>query len=89
MKSKVTPDFRKLLRALPNDVRRQARIAYRQFKRNPYHASLQFKLVDKRHSLYSVRIGLRYRALGLRDENDLIIWIWIGSHTDYDKLLGR
>jgi hypothetical protein len=34
----------------------------------------------------SVRISRGYRALGLRD-GDLVTWFWIGSHTDYDKLL--
>ncbi len=83
MKSKVTPEFRKLLRALPNDVRKQARDAYRLFKRDPYHPSLQFKrIIDQ---LYSVRVGIKYRALGLRVGDDLIIWGWIGSHADYDK----
>jgi hypothetical protein len=29
-----------------------------------------------------------YRALGVR-EGDEIIWFWIGSHADYDRLLSR
>jgi hypothetical protein len=27
-----------------------------------------------------------YRALGVR-RDDTIVWFWIGSHADYDKLL--
>jgi mRNA-degrading endonuclease RelE of RelBE toxin-antitoxin system len=88
MRSKRTQQFRKLLRSLPDDIRRQAYVAYRQFKRDPYHASLQFKRVSQRKPLYSVRIGISYRALGLREEDDLIVWLWIGSHADYDKLIG-
>jgi hypothetical protein len=34
----------------------------------------------------SVRVGLAYRALGVRDTEE-IIWFWIGSHADYDQLL--
>jgi mRNA-degrading endonuclease RelE of RelBE toxin-antitoxin system len=86
MKSKVTPEFRKLLRALPDDIRKQARAAYRLFRLDPYHPSLQFKRIGQRNNLYSVRIGLKYRALGLRVD-DLIIWDWIGSHGEYDKRL--
>jgi hypothetical protein len=89
MKSKTTRRFRDLLRGLPTDVKRQAYSAYRQFKHDPYHASLQFKRVSQRQQLYSVRIGISYRALGLREEADLIVWIWIGSHADYDKLLSH
>jgi len=31
-------------------------------------------------------IGRGYRALGVRN-NDCIVWLWIGSHEEYDKLL--
>lgn len=89
MKSKRTKQFRDLLHRLPDDIKRQAYSAYRLFKREPHHPSLQFKRVSQRKPLYSVRIGISYRALGLREEDDLIVWIWIGSHADYDKLLSR
>lgn len=89
MRSKRTKQFRDLLRALPDDVKRQAYSAYRIFKRDPHHPSLQFKRVSQRKPLYSVRIGISYRALGLREAEDLIVWLWIGSHADYDKLLSR
>jgi hypothetical protein len=36
----------------------------------------------------SVRVGLHYRALAVEHEPDLA-WFWIGSHADYDQLLGR
>jgi hypothetical protein len=88
MKSKRTPQFKKLLAALPKPSRQQAYAAYRLFKHDPFHPSLQFKRVSQQRPLYSVRIGISYRALGLRQEDDLIIWIWIGSHADYDKLVG-
>jgi hypothetical protein len=89
MKSKRTKRFRDLLRALPSDAIKQAYAAYRLFKRDPFHPSLQFKRVSKQKPLYSVRIGISYRALGLREADDVIVWIWIGPHADYDKLLSR
>jgi hypothetical protein len=89
MKSKTTMGFRKLLRALPKDVRQQARAAYRQFKQDPYHPGLQFKPINQRKSRYSVRIGLHYRALGIRASEDLIVWDWIGPHAEYDNLLRK
>ena len=87
MRSKRTRKFRQLLEALPEDVRRQAYAAYRQFRHDPYHPSLQFKRVSQKRPLYSVRIGISYWAPGLREEEDIIVWFWIGSHADYDKLL--
>lgn len=40
--------------------------------------------------IYSVRIGINHRALGVyRKETDTIIWYWMGSHADYDQLVGN
>ena len=89
MKSYRSRRFRELFRLLPKEVQQQAYAAYRQFQRDPFHHSLQFKRVSHREPLYSVRVGLGYRALGLRDEEDDVVWIWIGPHAEYDKLLSR
>jgi hypothetical protein len=32
------------------------------------------------------RIGLHWRALGVRSD-DTMIWYWIGSQAEYDRLL--
>ena len=89
MQSHRTKNFRALYKQLPDEIRRQAREAYRLFKNDPYHPSLQFKRVSRQKPIYSVRIGLSYRALGIREADDVIIWFWIGSHADYDQLLSR
>jgi hypothetical protein len=44
---------------------------------------LHFKRIGR---FWSARVGLGYRALGLDAEGD-VVWFWIGSHADYDKLL--
>lgn len=88
MKSFTTERFRKLYRELPEPIRRQAREAYRHFSADPYHPGLQFKKVHPSKPIYSARVNLDYRVLGTLD-NDEIVWFWIGSHTDYDKLLAR
>jgi hypothetical protein len=67
-------------------VQRQARSAYRLFQENPSHPSLRFKQVHPTEPIFSVRINRNYRALGIR-EDDQIIWLWIGSHSNYDKLI--
>jgi mRNA-degrading endonuclease RelE of RelBE toxin-antitoxin system len=86
MKSVTTEKFRRAFRALPPDVRKQARSAYRRFRDDPFHNSLNFKRVSRRSPIYSARVNLDYRVLGIRDE-DTIAWFWIGTHSDYDKLL--
>ena len=74
-----------MFRKLPEDAQRQAYVAYRLFKQDPYHASLQFKRITG--TLYSARVGINYRVLGERSQDDLVVWGWTGSHADYDKLL--
>jgi mRNA-degrading endonuclease RelE of RelBE toxin-antitoxin system len=88
MKSNVTKDFRKHLNQLPASVRNQANNAYALWQEDPSHRSLQFKRVSQRQPIYSARIGLNYRALGLLEDNE-IYWFWIGPHGEYDELLKR
>jgi plasmid maintenance system killer protein len=71
---------------LPMDVQSQARDTYKLFQENPHHPSLRFKKVHNTKPIYSVRINVNYRAVGVLD-GDVIIWFWIGSHAEYDKLL--
>ena len=68
---------------LPEHVRSLADKSYALLKENPRHPSLNFKKIDR---FWSVRIGIRYRALGL-DVEDGILWFWIGSHAEYDALI--
>ena len=88
MKSHVTSAFRHLFQDLPAEVQRHAREAYRLWKENPGHPCVQFKRVHPRQPIYSVRIGMDWRAVGLR-QGDTVIWFWIGSHAQYDGLLKR
>jgi hypothetical protein len=53
-------------------------------KTDPRHPSIQLKQVRE---YWSARVGLHYRAVGITVENG-ISWFWIGSHAEYDKLVG-
>lgn len=86
MRSRTTERFRKAFAGLPADVQRQARSAYRQFARDPARPSLRFKQIHPTRPIYSARVGLGYRALAARDGED-VVWFWIGSHADYDRLI--
>lgn len=87
MKSRTTPKFRELLRALPESVRDDAIKAYRQWLVDPAHPSLHFKQVKPtRPPVYSARINLNYRAIGILKEGG-VTWVWIGNHDEYERLL--
>jgi hypothetical protein len=88
VRSSVTKEFRKRLEQLPSEVQEQAARKYALWRLDPNHPSLQFKELSSSQSIFSVRIGIGYRALGLRI-GDQIDWFWIGSHAEYDALLKR
>jgi hypothetical protein len=88
MKSQAGPRFWQLFQDLPEEVQRLAVKSYRLWQANPNHPSLRYRRLEGRESLMTVRIGDHYRALGLR-EPGVIVWIWIGPHAEYDRLLNR
>ena len=88
MISRTSSHFRDDLKRLPSEVRRQARQAYRLFSFDPYHPSLRFKKLPPHDDIWSARINASYRAVGRR-EGDTIVWFFIGSHADYDRLLSQ
>ena len=59
---------------------------FAQLKADPSHPSLQFKPVGHGR-FHSVHVGLYYRALGLPVAGG-VHWFWIGTHGEYDKLVG-
>ena len=81
---RTTPQFRRNFERLPASVQRTARRNFRLLTENPRHPSLRFGKVGK---FWSARVGLAYRALAVED-GDGFIWVWIGPHADYDRILG-
>jgi len=86
MKSRTTRKFWRLFERLPNEIQDHASQAYVRFRNDPYYPSLNLKLVSTKEPIYSVRIGIHYRAVGLL-EGDTMTWFWIGIHDDYERLL--
>ena len=88
MTSRTTDGFWKCYKELPEEIRREARKAYKNFKKNPYYPGLHFKRIHSTRPIFSLRITKDYRAVGIEQDNQ-IIWFWIGSHGDYDILLKK
>lgn len=68
---------------LPDEVRALADKSYALLKDDPRHPSLHFKKIGR---FWSVRVGLRHRALAIEHLDDLV-WFWIGDHATYDRLI--
>jgi hypothetical protein len=80
---RTTSRFWRCFYALPEKVQALARKNYDLLRQEPRHPSLRLKKVA---GLWSVRVGRDHRALASEDENGFI-WVWIGTHDEYDRLL--
>jgi len=87
MKSELTDEFIEYFADLPERVQKTARKNYKLWKQNPSHPSLEFKKLNTEQPTYSVRAGIGWRAVGVMKDSETIVWFWIGSHSNYDKLL--
>lgn len=74
MKSSRTRDFRKLFGKLPQHIKETAQKNYELWKENPFYSSLEFKEVKPKENIWSVRVGIGWRALGVMktDEEKII-----------------
>ncbi len=86
MKHFALPRFWRHYHQLPKDIQRLADKNFKLLKADPRYPSLHFKKVGNEKQLWSVRVGLHYRALG-RDKPEGVVWFWIGTHEEYDRLL--
>ena len=84
MNHHASPDFWACYRALPAFIQELADRAFALLKADPRHPSLHFKKVSE---YWSVRVGLHHRAIG-EEAPDGVLWFWIGTHAEYDKLIG-
>jgi Txe/YoeB family toxin of Txe-Axe toxin-antitoxin module len=87
MKSATLPSFWEYYEILDVHIKARARKAFHLWQQNPFHPSLNFKCINTQENIWSVRITLKYRAIGVMDENT-VTWIWIGSHSAYERFFG-
>lgn len=85
MKSHADTSFWACYHRLSSAAQRKADETYLVFRDNPDHPSLRFKPLRGPGRYWSVRVSEQYRAVGVR-EGDTIIWFWIGTHNEFDKL---
>ena len=69
---------------LSRPVRTLADKSFELLERKPRHPSLHLKRIGP---LSSVRVGQSHRALRM-EVPEGVLWFWIGSHADYDRIMG-
>lgn len=50
----------------------------------PIPPIITFKCINFKEHIWSTRISLGYRAIGVF-EGDTITWFWVGDHKAYEK----
>ena len=86
MTSRGTKEFWEFYRSLPPEIRRAAQEAYRIFKQNPAHPGLRLERLRNDPRAWCVRVTRDFRAVARRYEDDSWVWIWIGSHKEFDRM---
>ena len=84
MKSATLPSFWKTYHVLGKSIQRRAKKAFTLWTDDPFYPSLHFKCINTEENLWSLRVTLNYRAVGIW-EGDRIVWFWIGNHDDYEQ----
>lgn len=79
----ASPSFWEGYEKLPQSIQKIADRNFGLLKENQKHPSLHFKKVNE---YWSVRVGIHYRALAV-EVDDGILWFWVGSHSEYDKII--
>lgn len=87
MNSATLPSFWKTYSSLDEQTRHRAQRAYQLWADNPFHPSLHFKCINSQENIWSVRVSLAVRAVGVMD-GDTVTWFWIGSHDEYEWFFG-
>ncbi|MBE8158022.1 MAG: hypothetical protein HAW59_01320 [Betaproteobacteria bacterium] len=85
MSHTTTPKFWEHYRALPPKIQKSASRSFAMLQKNPHHPSLHLKRTEDGKT-WSARVSKNYRAVG-RPKPDGIIWVWIGPHDEYERLL--
>jgi hypothetical protein len=86
VRSVTTERFRLLFAAASPARQSRIRAAYLHWTQNPAHPSLRFKKVHPHLPIFSARVDLDWRAVGVL-EADTLVWFWVGPHPQYEALL--
>lgn len=88
-RSIVTPKFRDMLAKLPAHIQKEARAGFEAWQKDPALVGWKrLKMMNSTADVFSVEIGLRYRAIGvLSKEHNAVVWVFAGSHETYNNFI--
>jgi hypothetical protein len=72
---------------LPQDIRKLAEENYHSWKENPRNPGLRFKQIHGKLPIFSFRVGMRHRTVGVETDDGKIVWFWVGSFETFERLI--
>ncbi|MGH7935444.1 MAG: hypothetical protein ACREF8_00350 [Chthoniobacterales bacterium] len=88
MISRAAPEFWELYHELSPEHRSAARRAYQLFSENPAHPGLRLERLRFDPRAWSVRVSRDIRTVALRHKDEWL-WIWVGTHKDFERRFPR
>ena len=70
---------------LPTKVRQLAEKNYRLWKANSRHPGLRFKQIHPTLPIFSFRVGMQHRSVGVETDDGKMVWFWIGSFEHFAR----
>ncbi len=74
---------------LPIDVKKLAEKNYKLWKESKNSPGLRFKQIHKTLPIYSFRVGMKHRTVGVETDDGKIAWFWVGSFETFNKTIGE
>ncbi len=73
---------------LPPDIRKLAEDNYRLWQQDSKHPSLRFKQIHGHLPVFSYRVAMQYRTIGVQTDDGKLVWFWVGSFDDFRQQVG-
>ena len=68
---------------LPLDVRKLAEENFQLWKENSKNPGLRFKQIHETLPVFSFRVGMKHRTVGVETPDGRIVWFWVGSFETF------
>ncbi|MDH3228198.1 MAG: hypothetical protein OEN55_00220 [Alphaproteobacteria bacterium] len=70
---------------LPQEIRKLAEENYHSWRENPRNPGLRFKQIHDKLPIFSFRVGMRHRTVGVETGDGKVVWFWVGSFETFEK----
>lgn len=74
---------------LPEEVKKLAEKNYNLWRESKNAPGLRFKQIHKTLPIYSFRVGMKHRTVGIEAKDGKLAWFWVGSFESFKKAIAN